>query len=79
MVMGRSFARHPGGGLLLVIPGCGIRFLNVNDVGHMRSVIALRVGNGGRNHPADQGSQNQQQTEEPTAHCTPASMSAAVR
>ncbi|MBX9643166.1 MAG: hypothetical protein K2W91_03575, partial [Novosphingobium sp.] len=51
----------------------------VNDVGHMHSVIALRVGNGGRNHPADQGSQNQQQTEEPTAHCTPASMSAAVR
>ncbi len=77
-MMRRSFAGHPRGGFLLVISGCRIGLVKVENAGHMHVGIALRVGNGGRNRPAEQGGQNQQQRNETNPHYSPTSMSAAV-
>ena len=58
MVMRRAFPRHPGSGLLLVVAGRCIRRVNVENIGHMHSGVALCMGNGGRNRAAEQHGQN---------------------
>jgi hypothetical protein len=60
MMMRRSFARHTGGGFLLVIAGCGIRLVKVEDFGHMHIGPALRMRNSGCNGAAEQDGQYQQ-------------------
>ena len=59
-MMRRSFARHAGGGFLLVIAGCGIHLMKVEDFGHVHIGLALRMGDSGRYHAAEQNGQYQQ-------------------
>lgn len=60
VVMRRSFARHTGGGFLLVIAGRGIRLVKVEDFGHMHVGPALRMSDSGRYRAAEEDGQYQQ-------------------
>jgi hypothetical protein len=60
VMMRRTFARHTGGWFLLVIAGCGIRLVQVEDFGYMHVGPALRMRNSGRNCAAEQDGQYQQ-------------------
>ena len=58
MVMRRAFPQHHGSRLFLVVAGCCICLINIDDVGYVHNEVPLGMGNSRLNRTAEQYTEN---------------------